>query len=194
MSNFDIINLMVVFIDESGTHNEDGYSSTAVVYVEVQNIDVFNKKVREIEVGLKLNTFHWSEERWDVRNKFLERILKLDFKVKVAIFKNPINSNKMMETVFQHLITENEIKIIFIDGKKPKWYEFGLKKALRDKGVSVRKLKTVNDRSEPGVQVADCLAGLIRRYYNNPDEENSRKWFTKLKKDKILIMQLLFGD
>lgn len=185
---------MVVFIDESGTHKQDGYSSTAVVYVEIGDIEVFNKKVREIETSLKLDTFHWSEERWDVRNKFLERVLKLDFKVKVAIFKNPVRSDKMMETVFQHLITESEIKIIFIDGKKPKWYELGLKKALRDKGVSVRKLKTVNDRSEPGVQVADCLAGLMRRYYNNPEEENPRKWFTKLKRDKILTMQLLFGD
>ena len=110
----------------------------------------------------------------------------------VAIFKNPIKPEKMMEVVFQHLITEGNIRNIYLDGKKPKWYELGLKKALRDKGISVRKLKTVNDKSQPGMQVADCLAGLVRRHYDNQNEENSKKWFDKLKRDKKLTMQLLF--
>ncbi len=79
-----------------------------------------------------------------------------------------------------------------MDGKKPRWYELSLKKALRDKGVSVRKLKTVNDKSQPGVQVADCLAGLVRRHYDNQNEENPKRWFDKLRKDKKLTMQLLF--
>ena len=67
-----------------------------------------------------------------------------------------------------------------------------LKKALRDKGVSVKKLRTVNDKSQPGVQVADCLAGLVRRYYDNQNEKNSKRWFDKLRKEKKLTMQLLF--
>ena len=38
MSNFDIINLMVVFIDESGIHKQEGHSTVAVVYVEIFNL------------------------------------------------------------------------------------------------------------------------------------------------------------
>ena len=183
---------MVVFIDESGTHKHDGHSTTAVVYVEVIYSDEFNKKIVKIEENLRLNSFHWSEERWDVRNKFLTEISKLDFQAKVAIFKNPVKPEKMMEVVFQHLITEGNIRNIYLDGKKPKWYELALKKALRDRGVSVRKLRTVNDKSQPGVQVADCLAGLVRRHYDNQSEKNPKKWFDKLRKDKKLTMQLLF--
>ena len=45
-------------------------------------------------------------------------------------------------------------------------------KSLKRQGISVKKLKTVNDKSQPGVQVADCLAGLVRRHYDNQNEEN----------------------
>lgn len=183
---------MVIFIDESGTHKQDGHSTTAVVYIEVDYAEEFNKKIKEIEEELRLNSFHWSEERWDVREKFLTKIAKLDFNAKVAVFKNPVKPAKMLEVVFKHLITENNVRNIYLDGKKPKWYELSLKKALRDKGISVRKLKTVNDQSQPGVQVADCLAGLVRRHYDDQNEENPKKWFNKLKKDKKLTMQLLF--
>ena len=185
---------MIVFIDESGTHKQDGHSTTAVVYIEVDYDQEFNEKIREIEKELRLNSFHWSEERWDVREKFLTQISKLDFNAKVAVFKNPVKQDKMLEIVFQYLITETKIRTIFLDGKKPKWYELSLKKVLRDKGISVKKLKTVNDKSQPGVQVADCLAGLVRRHYDNQNEENPRKWFEKLKRDKKLTMQLLFGE
>jgi hypothetical protein len=185
---------MIVYIDESGTHKQDGHSTTAVVYVEVDHDQEFNDRIMEIERELRLESFHWSEERWDVREKFLTRIAKLDFTAKVAIFKNPLKQDKMLEVVFQHLITEGNIRNIFLDGKKPKWYELSLKKALRDKGISVRKLKTVNDKSQPGVQVADCLAGLVRRHYDDQTEDNPKKWFNKLKKDKKLTMQLLFGQ
>ena len=185
---------MIIYIDESGTHKQEGHSTTAVVYIEVNYSDDFNKKLKLIEKNLRITSFHWSEERWDVRKKFLTEILNLDFTGKVAIFKNPVKPEKMMEIVFQHLITEGHIRNIFLDGKKPKWYELSLKKALRDKGISVKKLKTVNDISQPGVQVADCLAGLVRRYYDDQNEENSRKWFVKLKKEGKLTVQLLFGE
>ncbi len=183
---------MIIYIDESGTHRHDGHSTTAVVYIEVMYDQDFNNKIREIEEELRLNSFHWSEERWIVREKFLSKIAKLDFSAKVAIFKNPVKQSKMMEVVFGHLITEGRVRNIFLDGKKPKWYELSLKKALRDKGISVKKLKTANDQSQPGIQVADCLAGLVRRHYDSPNEENPKKWFEKLKRSGKLTMQLLF--
>lgn len=184
---------MVIFIDESGTHKQEGHSTMVVVYVEVADLEKFNKGIIDAEIEIKIDSFHWGDERWDIKEKFLSRILKLDFEVKVAIFENPAHPEKMLDIVFEHILTEPNIRALYLDGKKPRWYELSLKKRLRDKGISVAKLRTVNDRSQPGVQVADCMAGLIRWYYDNPAEELPKKWFLKLKKENKLRLQLLFG-
>lgn len=171
---------MVIFIDESGTHKQEGHSTMVVVYVEVANLEKFNKGIINAEIEIKIDSFHWGDERWNVREKFLSRILKLDFEVKVAIFENPAHPEKMLDIVFEHILTEPNIRALYLDGKKPRWYELSLKKRLRDRGISVAKLRTV-------------MAGLIRRYYDNPTEELPKKWFEKLKKENKLRLQLLFG-
>lgn len=183
---------MVIFIDESGTHKQTGHATTALVYIKIQNLERIERKILNIENDLRIKSFHWGEERWQVRNKFLSKIFDLDFTVKVVIFKNPVHPESMIEVIFKHLIIEKDIRNIFIDGKKPKWYEQRLKKVLRDKGISIKKLKTVRSESSPGIQLADCLAGLTRRYFDNPDEVDAKKWFRKLKKDKKLTAQFLF--
>jgi len=119
--------------------------------------------------------------------------MDLKFTVKVAIFENPIHPGKMLELIFNHLITEKDIKNVFIDGEKPRWYENRLKKVLRDKGISVKKLRTVRSKSSPGIQLADCLAGLVRRYYDNPEEPDPRRWFKKLKREKKLLLEIRFN-
>ncbi len=97
---------MVIFIDESGIHKQTGHSTASVVYVEVKNLEKFETKLKEIESDLKISYFHWAEERWFMKNKFLSCIFNLDFTVKVAVFENPTKSDAMLEIVFQHLITE----------------------------------------------------------------------------------------
>lgn len=184
---------MVIFIDESGTHTQTGHATTAVVYITISNLDKVEQKILKAEKEIKIQTFHWGEERWQVRNKFLAKVLELDFVVKIAIFENPVHPERMIEVVFQHLITEENIKNIFIDGKKPRWYENKLKKVLRDKGIAVKKLRAVRSRSRPGIQLADALAGLIRRYFDNPEEEYPKKWFKKLDKEKKIAGQFLFN-
>lgn len=182
---------MIIFIDESGTHKQTGHSTSVVVYVEIKNLEKFEIKLKEIEKDLRISYFHWAEERWFMKNKFLARIMDLDFTVKAAIFENPVDPQSILEIVFKHLIIEEDISNIFIDGEKPKWYEHKLKKVLRDKGITVKKLKTVRSKSEVGIQLADALASLIRYYHDNPDEKDAKKWFNKLKKDKKLSFELL---
>jgi len=184
---------MVIFIDESGIHKQTGHSTASVVYVEVKNLEKFENQLKRIEKDLKISSFHWAEERWFMKNKFLSRIFDLNFTVKVAIFENPVKPAAMLEVVFQHLIIEENIKNIFIDGEKPKWYEHKLKKVLRDKGIAVKKLKTVRSKSEVGIQLADALASLIRYYHDNPQEKDAKKWFNKLKKEKKLSFELLIN-
>ena len=183
---------MDIFIDESGTHKHVGHATTAIVYIEVKSNEKFEEHLMTIEQELKISSFHWAEERWYMRNKFLMEALKLEFSVKVAIFENPMHPEKMFELVFQHLITESNIRNIFIDGKKPKWYEHRLKKTLRNKGLSVKKVKTVRREAEVGIQLADALAGLIRYHYDYPQEKDALRLFNKLKKEGKLTAQLLF--
>lgn len=54
---------MVIFIDESGIHKQIGHSTASVVYVEVTNLEKFEKKLKKIEADLKISYFHWAEER-----------------------------------------------------------------------------------------------------------------------------------
>ena len=185
---------MVIFIDESGIHKQSGHSTASVVYIEVKHLEKFENKLKKIEKDLKISFFHWAKERWFMKNKFLSRIFELDFTVKVAVFENPVRPDLMLEVVFQHLITEKSISTIFIDGEKPKWYEHKLKKVLRDKGIAVKKLRTVRSRSEVGIQLADALASLIRYYHDNPEEKDAKKWFNKLKKEKKLSFELLVNQ
>jgi len=173
---------MVIFIDESGIHKRVDHSTTAVVYVEVTKLEKFEKELKKIEQNLRIRSFHWADERWLIRNKFLTSILILDFTVKVAVFENPKNVGEMLEVVFRHLITEKNIRSILIDGKKPRWYELRLKKVLRDKGVSVRKLRTVKSDTNLGIQLTDAMAGLARYHFDNLDAPDAKKWFNKFKK------------
>jgi len=184
---------MVIFIDESGTHKQSDHSTQAVVYIQISDLENVEQKILIAEKELKIESFHWGEERWKIRNKFLSKIIDLKFTVKVAIFENPTHPGKMLELIFNHLITEKDIKNVFIDGEKPRWYENRLKKVLRDKGISVKKLRTVRSKSSPGIQLADCLAGLVRRYYDNPEEPDPRRWFKKLKREKKLLLEIRFN-
>jgi len=73
-------------------------------------------------------------------------------------------------------------------------YENKLKKVLKDKGIAIKKLRTVRSKSEVGIQLADALASLIRYYYDNPEEEDAKKWFNKLKREKKLSFELLVNQ
>lgn len=101
---------------------------------------------------------------------------------KVAILKNPVKLAKSLEDALKHLVVEENVKKIMLDGRKPRWYNQKLKKVLRDKGVSVKKIVTVRkEESSPGIRVSDCLAGLVRSHYDKP-ESLASKWYNKLKK------------
>lgn len=184
---------MVIFIDESGTHKQSGHAANAVIYITLDNVEEVENQLRQIVIDLDLESFHWAEHGWKVRGKFLKQIIKLNFKFKVGIFKNPVKTNEMTETVFQHLITEKDIEKVYIDGKQPKWYERRLKKVLRDKGISVKKLRTVrNEASQPGIQLADALAGLSRYHFDNPDGEDAKRWYDRLKREDKLFAEIKF--
>lgn len=183
---------MNVYIDESGTHTHPGHATTAVVYIAVKRYAAFEKALYAIEKELRISSFHWADERWLIRKKFLDRVLALDFTVKVAIFKQPIQPEAMIERVFTHVIIEKDIQNVFIDARKPRWYERKLKKVLRDKGISVKKLRTVRSTSNVGIQLADAIAGLARYVIDHPETPDSTTCWKRLKKEGKLIGQFIF--
>jgi len=178
---------MYIFIDESGIHKDRDHSTFVLVYVEVVDYPKLSEAIISVEASLDIKNFHWAETPWPARQRFLDRVLKLDFKVKIAVVNNPINSSKEMERLLPHLIIERGISKIFIDGKKPRWYEHKIKKILRDKMITVKKLKTVDDRTEPGVRLADMVAGLARGYFDGRNNDRFEKYY-KLLEDKIVII------
>ncbi|HPT65918.1 MAG TPA: DUF3800 domain-containing protein [Candidatus Woesebacteria bacterium] len=177
---------MYIFIDESGIHKDVDHSVYVLVYIGINDCEYFDKVVLETEKNLKIKEFHWAETTWAIKEKFLDKILKLDFELKVAVINNPINPSRELERVLSHLLIEKDIKCVFIDGKKPKWYERKIKNILRSKNFSVRKLKTVKSNQFPGIRVADMAAGLIRTFYDSRKIEKVEKFYKRLEK-KIII-------
>ncbi len=92
---------MVIFIDESGAHKQVGHSTQVIVYIKISNLDKVEQTISDLEEKLHIKSFHWGEERWNIKNKFLQGIIDLDFTVKVAIFENPVHPEKMIEYVFR---------------------------------------------------------------------------------------------
>ena len=177
---------MYIFIDESGIDKQDGRSSVALIYLEINKLDSFQDSVVEIEKKLKIKYFHWAYSTWNIRQKFIDEICKQDFGIKIALIKNPFRGSIAYEYAMEHLIVEKNITNLIIDGKKNKTYERKFKKILRDKGISIRKLKTGNDEGYPALRVADAMAGAVRFYNENSSNSNIKNIYQRISK-KILI-------
>ena len=181
---------MYIFIDESGVHKSIDHSCLALVYIAVQDYKVLEDSVIKIEEKLGLGPFHWANTVWRVKKQFMDEVLKLDFRVKAAVIKNPAFLDKEMENILSRMIIEKDVTIIYIDGRKPKWYEHRIKKVLRDKGVGARKLRTVNDSQFAGVRVADMVAGLVRSIADGKHAEELMPYFNKLKRKSLFLINI----
>ncbi len=183
--------MMIIFVDESGIHKSIDHSVFALVYVSTEDREVFEQAVVAIERELNIKDFHWSDHSWNVREKFIRKLAKLPFTAKIAIFNNPINTAEALEWSLLHLLTDKEADQIHIDGKKPRWVEHKFKKVLRDKGITVRHLRTDRHASSPGIRVADAIAGLSRAYYDRKTKNTERLWRIIRKK---ITAQLVGGQ
>lgn len=180
---------MHIFIDESGIHKKVDHSSFALVYIEINDFEAIEKRIIEIEKELNIEKFHWSEVAWKFKEEFIRETLKLDFKVKIAIIENPVNPSKELERILSHMAIEKKISCIYIDGKKPRWYGLKIKKVLRDRGVSARKVRMIKDDQIACVRLADMVAGLSRSHFDKKNEKNLQKYYKILEKKLIILMQ-----
>jgi hypothetical protein len=163
---------MVILIDESGTHRQDGFSVIALVCLEsAARLDGFDKQIETIEEFIGTKSFHWADRGWPFRRDFIKELARLNFTIRIAQLANPVQLDRSLEEILPFLIPERAIEQMFIDGKKPKAYGRAVKKVLRDKGITVKKLKTVNDQSYPGIRAADAVAGAFRYFLDNPNKK-----------------------
>lgn len=186
---FGIVAEMYVFVDESGVHSPSGFSSVAIVYVKTSDIERLEQKVLEAERSAGIHGFHWAHRNWQIREKFITSLVDAKFKVKIAILTNPTLIDRRLEEALAHLIIEKHIHHILIDGSKPKKYVQRLKKVMRDKGVSVKKIRTINDQSAPIMRIADAFAGLLRYHYDKPGSQ-ATKLFELVKNKVEIIVQI----
>ena len=159
---------MIISIDESGVHKQEGKSVIALIYIETDNLETLERLVLRVEHLARIRGFHWSKRNWRMREAFMRGISKGDFRIKVAYIANPIMLDLALPKALQQLLTERHISQILIDGNKPKSYTRHLKKVLRDKDVSVKKIRSVNDEAYPMVRIADAVAGAARATYDDP--------------------------
>ena len=161
---------MVFLLDESNIHLPNGISSVVLLHVaDLEELAQLDVDVLAIEKRLSIRPFHWWKSNWRVRGDFTREILASGFRLRVALFENPIDIEAALEQVLPYLITEREIHRLIIDGAKPKEYASRLKKVLRDQGVTVKKLRTESDHARPALRVADCFAGLVRNHAEAPN-------------------------
>jgi hypothetical protein len=168
-ASLDIFAFIVISIDESGVHRQGGKSVIALVYVETDDIEAVEQLVLQVEKHAGIKGFHWAHRNWQMRAAFIKGIANGNFKLKVAYVANPIILDKALSEALQHLLVERNIGQILIDGDKPKSYSRQLKKVLRDKGISVKKIRSVNDESYPMIRIADAVAGAARSTYDEPN-------------------------
>lgn len=179
---------MLVFIDESGTNKGSGHSAFALVYVVVADYGEFESAVKEIEKELGIEYFHWAKCAPPVREKFFERLAKLEFTAKVAIVHNPSLPDGDLERLLPHMLIERNIHSITLDGEKPSAYTRKLKKILRDKGITTKKLKSASDESSAGIRVADAVAGLARAYHDEKGGVFVQTWYERLRTKKKISL------
>jgi Protein of unknown function (DUF3800) len=176
---------MIIAIDESGVHAQTGKSVIALVCVESKCTVKVEALISKAELRSGIKTFHWSKRNWEMRRAFIQTVAPGEFKLKLAYVQNPIILGDAILSALPILLSDQRISMILIDGDKSKIYSKKLKKVLRDRGVSAKKIRFVNDESFPVVRLADAVAGLARAANELPEGKAS-ELFSQIQ-DKVSV-------
>lgn len=180
---------MHIFLDESGTHKQNGNTAIAVIFVANNDLEQVGNAVIEAEKQLGIDYFHWADHNWNFKEKFLQKISHTNFTVKIITIKNPFVWSHYEKALKYSLVNEKSIEKLVIDGKKTRQYKREYKKILRDQGVILKRLVIGNDRSFPILRIADLVAGLARSYSEKPEEVKVRRLFDKLSSHVVYFSQ-----
>ncbi|HZM64578.1 MAG TPA: DUF3800 domain-containing protein [Candidatus Saccharimonadales bacterium] len=166
---------MILSIDESGTHRQNGYSIVALICITDHDaLYKLDQQIVALERSIGTTNFHWAYKGWPFRRDFVNGLAALDFSIRLIQLPNPVKLDQALAETLPYVIPEKRVERLFIDGKKHKQYVRTLKKILRDKNITAKKIKTVNDDAYPTIRIADAVAGVVRYYLDNPNKEAAK--------------------
>lgn len=183
------------FTDESGDPGTDinkGASKyfvmSTVIFKDVLEIQILSAEIKKLARKLFKNDFHefhFVNERPEHRYEFLKLISTYDFEIiTFQIDKtNSSTSVNLYEIALQNICSkisdkENSYTMKF-DGKVSKSYKFSVEKSLRifsKQKFTIHKIKFIDSKSDSMIQLADMVAGIIRRSFENNDDVTQKSY------------------
>ncbi len=189
---------MLVFIDDSGDAGfklDKGSSVFFIIslvifddHLEAERAALAIKDLRRELRFSEVSEFKFFKSRKDVRIKFLQTINKINFTVRCLvvdkrIIRSPELRNKKdsfysyaIKMVLQHSNNSILNAKIKIDGSGDKIFKKNFLTYLRrelnsDQKCVIQNCKLVDSKENVLIQMADMVAGSIRRYYDNSVKE-----------------------
>lgn len=162
-----------IYIDESGIIAKDGHSVYVLVYIDYLNESRIGEKIFKIEKDLKISHIHWVSMSNKVRIRVSKKIRHIDFSCEYVVYKNPISQRTALQNVLIELLkSQNKIFKIIIDGESSRKNENALKSVLKNRGIKVYNIVSINDKKDSILRLADFMAGLIRSCFDNKGRDN----------------------
>ncbi len=192
------------FTDESGDPGTDinkGASKyfvmSTVIFKDVLEIQILSAEIKKLARKLFKNDFHefhFVNERPEHRYEFMKLISKYEFEIITfqidkTIYK--ISNNlyqSALKNICSHIVDKNNSYTMKFDGKVSKSYKFAVEKSLRifsKQKFIIDKIKFVDSKGDSMIQLADMVAGIIRRNLEHSDQLTTESF--KLIKNKIII-------
>ena len=192
------------FTDESGDPGTDidrGASKyfvmSTAIFKDALEIQILSAEIKKLARKLFKNDFHefhFVNERPEHRHEFMKLISKHKFEIVIFQTDKTIHktSNNLYElalkNICSHITGGHNSYTMKFDGKVSKSYKFAVEKSLRTfskQKFVIDKIKFVNSKGDSMIQLADMVAGIIRRKLEHNDTLTIESF--NLIKDKIII-------
>jgi hypothetical protein len=185
---------MLVFIDESGDAgfkigSSDYLVIALVIFDDYSEADKCRDAISKLKKNNNIKTeYKFSSTKDKHKDCFFEEVNKCCFRVRAIVIKKSdihsdylrMNPNNFYNFVLKNLIIHSKIKDakIRIDGKGNKKFIDAAKVYLRKEAPQgmIHKLKYIDSRTEPLIQLSDMIVGAIAREYNRHQCDNSDRW------------------
>lgn len=202
---------MLIFIDESGDVGfklEQGSSEffvfVLVIFKDTSCAEYVSERIREVKrlFGLSLNyEFKFNKTKKEYKITFLQEVCKGDFEIHVTmidkrnfdkeVFAGMSSSMIYQKILFTPLLKDPEIlqdSTLYLDGLGGRSFKRHFKASVRkvlkqEVNVSVKDFKFVDSKNNSLIQLADMVAGSVRRSYQKKKGDSSV--YISIIKDKI---------
>lgn len=200
--------MKIVAIDESGDPgNKIGLGSSSFfvycfVILDETNIKKIDKILTDLSYKMYNNNeheFHFTNETHKQRKEFLKTIKALEVSVFVFLYEK--NSNKT-KNIKNHVLEAGLINIkknikdekvfIKIDGiatrlvKKEQATK--VRKIAKSSDLKVVKIGFYDSKNNRDIQIADMIAGTVRRYYENGNKNDTELLDLIKSKVKVVVI------